>query len=94
MESCPTQAVLPLVGLPAEKVIRDRDKRIKRDNTQSSFNPRSSVHVKLRMFRRLPLQSQAGGLKGYRSHVKNGVFERKVSRAAFPGGDVPRPYVE
>ncbi|MFO7903567.1 MAG: hypothetical protein ACQESR_03660 [Planctomycetota bacterium] len=24
MESCPTQAVLPLVGLAAEKVIRDR----------------------------------------------------------------------
>ncbi|MFO7907730.1 MAG: hypothetical protein ACQESR_13675 [Planctomycetota bacterium] len=26
MESCPTQAVLPLVGLAAEKVIRDRYK--------------------------------------------------------------------
>ncbi|MFO7902214.1 MAG: hypothetical protein R6U98_06115 [Pirellulaceae bacterium] len=25
MERCPTQAVLPLVGLAAEKVIRDRD---------------------------------------------------------------------
>ncbi|MFO7905348.1 MAG: hypothetical protein R6U98_21975 [Pirellulaceae bacterium] len=25
VESCPTQAVLPLVGLPAEQVIRDRD---------------------------------------------------------------------
>ncbi|MFW6171263.1 MAG: hypothetical protein ACODAD_12290 [Planctomycetota bacterium] len=25
VESCPTPAVLPLVGLPAEKVIRDRD---------------------------------------------------------------------
>ncbi|MGM0486323.1 MAG: hypothetical protein ACQESR_06120 [Planctomycetota bacterium] len=24
MESCPTQAVLPLVGLAADKVIRDR----------------------------------------------------------------------
>ncbi|MFO7906475.1 MAG: hypothetical protein ACQESR_06385 [Planctomycetota bacterium] len=24
MENCPTQAVLPLVGLAAEKVIRDR----------------------------------------------------------------------
>ncbi|MFO7904254.1 MAG: hypothetical protein ACQESR_28055 [Planctomycetota bacterium] len=24
MESCPTQAALPLVGLAAEKVIRDR----------------------------------------------------------------------
>ncbi|MFO7906078.1 MAG: hypothetical protein ACQESR_15560 [Planctomycetota bacterium] len=24
MESCPTQAVLPLVGLAAEQVIRDR----------------------------------------------------------------------
>ncbi|MFO7902161.1 MAG: hypothetical protein ACQESR_08560 [Planctomycetota bacterium] len=24
VESCPTQAVLPLVGLAAEKVIRDR----------------------------------------------------------------------
>ncbi|MFO7903227.1 MAG: hypothetical protein R6U98_11230 [Pirellulaceae bacterium] len=24
MESCPTQAVLPLVGLAAEKVIRER----------------------------------------------------------------------
>ncbi|MFO7906951.1 MAG: hypothetical protein R6U98_30120 [Pirellulaceae bacterium] len=24
MESCPTQAVLPLVGLAAEKIIRDR----------------------------------------------------------------------
>ncbi|MGM0490917.1 MAG: hypothetical protein ACQESR_29690 [Planctomycetota bacterium] len=24
MEQCPTQAVLPLVGLAAEKVIRDR----------------------------------------------------------------------
>ncbi|MFO7906034.1 MAG: hypothetical protein ACQESR_29400 [Planctomycetota bacterium] len=24
MESCPTRAVLPLVGLAAEKVIRDR----------------------------------------------------------------------
>ncbi|MFO7901636.1 MAG: hypothetical protein R6U98_03155 [Pirellulaceae bacterium] len=24
MQSCPTQAVLPLVGLAAEKVIRDR----------------------------------------------------------------------
>ncbi|MFO7904118.1 MAG: hypothetical protein ACQESR_23570 [Planctomycetota bacterium] len=24
LESCPTQAVLPLVGLAAEKVIRDR----------------------------------------------------------------------
>ncbi|MFO7902929.1 MAG: hypothetical protein ACQESR_18055 [Planctomycetota bacterium] len=24
MESCPTQTVLPLVGLAAEKVIRDR----------------------------------------------------------------------
>ncbi|MGM0490501.1 MAG: hypothetical protein ACQESR_27565 [Planctomycetota bacterium] len=28
MESCPTQAVLPLVGLAAEKVIRDRYKRL------------------------------------------------------------------
>ncbi|MGM0488094.1 MAG: hypothetical protein ACQESR_15190 [Planctomycetota bacterium] len=27
MESCPTQAVLPLVGLAAEKVIRDRYSR-------------------------------------------------------------------
>ncbi|MGM0487272.1 MAG: hypothetical protein ACQESR_10975 [Planctomycetota bacterium] len=27
MESCPTQAVLPLVGLAAEKVIRDRYNR-------------------------------------------------------------------
>ncbi|MGM0491058.1 MAG: hypothetical protein ACQESR_30400 [Planctomycetota bacterium] len=27
MESCPTQAVLPLVGLAAEKVIRDRYKQ-------------------------------------------------------------------
>ncbi|MFO7907022.1 MAG: hypothetical protein ACQESR_14980 [Planctomycetota bacterium] len=26
MEGCPTQAVLPLVGLAAEKVIRDRYK--------------------------------------------------------------------
>ncbi|MFO7907870.1 MAG: hypothetical protein ACQESR_27335 [Planctomycetota bacterium] len=26
MESCPTQAVLPLVGLAAEKVIRERYK--------------------------------------------------------------------
>ncbi|MGM0487468.1 MAG: hypothetical protein ACQESR_12000 [Planctomycetota bacterium] len=26
MESCPTQAVLPLVGLAAENVIRDRHK--------------------------------------------------------------------
>ncbi|MFO7906846.1 MAG: hypothetical protein ACQESR_11760 [Planctomycetota bacterium] len=26
MERCPTQAVLPLVGLAAEKVIRDRYK--------------------------------------------------------------------
>ncbi|MFO7903523.1 MAG: hypothetical protein ACQESR_29050 [Planctomycetota bacterium] len=26
MESCPTQAVLPLVGLAADKVIRDRYK--------------------------------------------------------------------
>ncbi|MFO7901977.1 MAG: hypothetical protein ACQESR_24545 [Planctomycetota bacterium] len=26
MESCPTQAVLPLVGLAADKIIRDRDK--------------------------------------------------------------------
>ncbi|MFO7903678.1 MAG: hypothetical protein ACQESR_22390 [Planctomycetota bacterium] len=25
MESCPTQAVLPLVGLAADNVIRDRD---------------------------------------------------------------------
>ncbi|MGM0486266.1 MAG: hypothetical protein ACQESR_05835, partial [Planctomycetota bacterium] len=25
VERCPTQAVLPLVGLAAEKVIRDRD---------------------------------------------------------------------
>ncbi|MFO7905155.1 MAG: hypothetical protein ACQESR_16275 [Planctomycetota bacterium] len=24
MESCPTQAVLPLVGLAADKVVRDR----------------------------------------------------------------------
>ncbi|MFO7902947.1 MAG: hypothetical protein R6U98_09820 [Pirellulaceae bacterium] len=28
MESCPTQAVLPLVGLAAEKVIRDRYIRV------------------------------------------------------------------
>ncbi|MFW6169970.1 MAG: hypothetical protein ACODAD_05725 [Planctomycetota bacterium] len=28
MESCPTQAVLPLVGLAAKKVIRDRWKLI------------------------------------------------------------------
>ncbi|MFO7904408.1 MAG: hypothetical protein R6U98_17220 [Pirellulaceae bacterium] len=28
MESCPTQAVLPLVGLAAEKVIRDRDETV------------------------------------------------------------------
>ncbi|MFO7903682.1 MAG: hypothetical protein R6U98_13550 [Pirellulaceae bacterium] len=27
MESCPTQAVLPLVGLAAKKVIRDRYNR-------------------------------------------------------------------
>ncbi|MFO7903840.1 MAG: hypothetical protein ACQESR_26025 [Planctomycetota bacterium] len=27
MESCPTQGVLPLVGLAAEKVIRDRYKQ-------------------------------------------------------------------
>ncbi|MFO7907163.1 MAG: hypothetical protein ACQESR_23625 [Planctomycetota bacterium] len=27
MESCPTQAVLPLVGLAAENVIRDRYNR-------------------------------------------------------------------
>ncbi|MGM0486186.1 MAG: hypothetical protein ACQESR_05425 [Planctomycetota bacterium] len=27
MERCPTQAVLPLVGLAAEKVIRDRYKK-------------------------------------------------------------------
>ncbi|MFO7904882.1 MAG: hypothetical protein ACQESR_14485 [Planctomycetota bacterium] len=27
MESCPTQAVLPLVGLAAEEVIRDRYSR-------------------------------------------------------------------
>ncbi|MGM0488426.1 MAG: hypothetical protein ACQESR_16910 [Planctomycetota bacterium] len=27
MESCPTQAVLPLVGLAAEKVIRERYKK-------------------------------------------------------------------
>ncbi|MFO7904003.1 MAG: hypothetical protein R6U98_15175 [Pirellulaceae bacterium] len=26
MESCPTQAVLPLVGLAAEKIIRDRSR--------------------------------------------------------------------
>ncbi|MGM0488156.1 MAG: hypothetical protein ACQESR_15505 [Planctomycetota bacterium] len=31
MENCPTQAVLPLVGLAAEKVIRDRYKRPRRD---------------------------------------------------------------
>ncbi|MFO7908105.1 MAG: hypothetical protein R6U98_36020 [Pirellulaceae bacterium] len=30
MESCPTQAVLPLVGLAADKVIRDRYKRPRR----------------------------------------------------------------
>ncbi|MGM0489602.1 MAG: hypothetical protein ACQESR_22935 [Planctomycetota bacterium] len=29
MESCPTQAVLPLVGLAAEKVIRDRYKALR-----------------------------------------------------------------
>ncbi|MFO7901706.1 MAG: hypothetical protein ACQESR_07045 [Planctomycetota bacterium] len=28
MESCPTQTVLPLVGLAAEKVIRDRYKLV------------------------------------------------------------------
>ncbi|MFO7904424.1 MAG: hypothetical protein ACQESR_19390 [Planctomycetota bacterium] len=31
MESCPTQAALPLVGLAAEKIIRDRYKRRSRD---------------------------------------------------------------
>ncbi|MFO7908357.1 MAG: hypothetical protein ACQESR_00830 [Planctomycetota bacterium] len=36
MESCPTHAVLPLVGLAADKVIRDRYKV----RSASSLNPR------------------------------------------------------
>ncbi|MFO7904027.1 MAG: CPBP family intramembrane glutamic endopeptidase [Planctomycetota bacterium] len=35
MESCPTQAVLPLVGLAAEKVIRDRYNKTKRGSGTS-----------------------------------------------------------
>ncbi|MFO7907707.1 MAG: hypothetical protein ACQESR_19755 [Planctomycetota bacterium] len=42
MESCPTQAVLPLVGLAAENVIRDRYNaitRISRHPTSDSRRP-------------------------------------------------------
>ncbi|MFO7902974.1 MAG: hypothetical protein R6U98_09955 [Pirellulaceae bacterium] len=41
MESCPTQAVLPLVGLAAEKLIRDQYKR-PRENRERVFR-RDSV---------------------------------------------------
>ncbi|MFO7907202.1 MAG: hypothetical protein ACQESR_10745 [Planctomycetota bacterium] len=38
MESCPTQAVLPLVGLAAKKVIRDRY-NLRETVTVRSLNP-------------------------------------------------------
>ncbi|MFO7904619.1 MAG: hypothetical protein ACQESR_23730 [Planctomycetota bacterium] len=39
MESCPTQAVLPLVGLATDKVIRDRYRKVENGNRE-----RSSTH--------------------------------------------------
>ncbi|MFO7901791.1 MAG: hypothetical protein ACQESR_21880 [Planctomycetota bacterium] len=41
MESCPTQAVLPLVGLAAEKVIRDRYKG-NTDRAETPSHPEDS----------------------------------------------------
>ncbi|MFO7902473.1 MAG: hypothetical protein ACQESR_00960 [Planctomycetota bacterium] len=44
MERCPTQAVLPLVGLAAEKVIRDRYN--KTASAPSPFGSANSSHKK------------------------------------------------
>ncbi|MGM0487474.1 MAG: hypothetical protein ACQESR_12030 [Planctomycetota bacterium] len=44
MERCPTQAVLPLVGLAAEKVIRDRHISDQRNNP--SDKPRALARRK------------------------------------------------
>ncbi|MGM0486374.1 MAG: hypothetical protein ACQESR_06395 [Planctomycetota bacterium] len=43
MESCPTQAVLPLVGLAAEKVIRDRYNKTNFGFEQSPKSTRAIV---------------------------------------------------
>ncbi|MFO7903304.1 MAG: hypothetical protein ACQESR_23090 [Planctomycetota bacterium] len=43
MERCPTQAVLPLVGLAAEKVIRDRYKPIVRPSGRNHGRRRHGV---------------------------------------------------
>ncbi|MFO7901071.1 MAG: hypothetical protein R6U98_00285 [Pirellulaceae bacterium] len=42
MESCPTQAVLPLVGLAVEKVIRDRYKAGLPLSNTPRYNPNPS----------------------------------------------------
>ncbi|MGM0487850.1 MAG: hypothetical protein ACQESR_13955 [Planctomycetota bacterium] len=43
MESCPTQAVLPLVGLAAEKVIRDRDNSIENERLKRDSAPGAHI---------------------------------------------------
>ncbi|MFO7903398.1 MAG: hypothetical protein ACQESR_21095 [Planctomycetota bacterium] len=43
MESRPTQAVLPLVGLAAEKVIRDRYKEISESRTSGPLQDASNA---------------------------------------------------
>ncbi|MFO7905478.1 MAG: hypothetical protein R6U98_22635 [Pirellulaceae bacterium] len=43
MESCPTEAVFPLVGLAAEKVIRDRYATIWISHQQRSFGSENSA---------------------------------------------------
>ncbi|MFO7901552.1 MAG: hypothetical protein ACQESR_06595 [Planctomycetota bacterium] len=48
MENGPTQAVLPLVGLAAEKVIRDRDRYKVKHGSATGAWPRSFPKLPLR----------------------------------------------
>ncbi|MFO7901790.1 MAG: hypothetical protein ACQESR_21885 [Planctomycetota bacterium] len=65
MESCPTQAVLPLVGLAAEKVIRDRCISLK-DHRLNASEENSYAKA-------LGMLDLAGGV--HRDSIRNGFGE-------------------
>ncbi|MGM0486226.1 MAG: type II secretion system protein GspJ [Planctomycetota bacterium] len=69
MESGPTQAVLPLVGLAAEKAIRDRyNLNLEAITKPFSFRPRSRMMIQSMMAR--PHRSLAAGPRGVNDAIR------------------------